>query len=85
MPYCSFDLVIGPKCKEQGGLILENLELASERAIQLATELCIVYPELKSKGCSVRIIGADNAEVYRTPLDPAPSWMSVSISRQQQR
>lgn len=75
MPYYSFDLVIGAEHKDQGGLILENLEVASERADQLATELSIVYPELKTKGCAVRVISADNTEVYRTPLDPTPSWI----------
>lgn len=73
MPYYSFDLVIGEEYKEQGGLILENLELAADRADQLAIELSIVRPELKSRGCAVRVISADNTEVYRTPLDPIPS------------
>jgi hypothetical protein len=36
MPYYSFDLVIGEEFKNQGGLILEDLELASDRADQLA-------------------------------------------------
>ncbi|SPP98112.1 hypothetical protein [Bradyrhizobium vignae] len=72
MPYYSFDLVIGEEYKDQGGLILENLELAAGRADQLAIELSIVRPELKSKGCAVRVVGADSTEVYRTPLDPIP-------------
>ncbi|WP_247356675.1 MULTISPECIES: hypothetical protein [unclassified Bradyrhizobium] len=72
MPYYSFDLVIGAEYRDQGGLILENLELASERAQQLATELSAVYPGLKAKGCAVRVINVDNTELYRTPLDPAP-------------
>jgi len=75
MPYYSFDLVIGEEFKNQGGLILEDLELASDRADQLACELCIVRPELKAKGCSVRVTNADNRELYRTPLDPVPLWM----------
>ncbi|XSC42585.1 hypothetical protein ACF1BQ_030055 [Bradyrhizobium sp. RDT10] len=74
MPYYSFDLVIGEEYKNQEGLILENLEVASERADQLATELSIVHPEPKAKGCAVRVIGADNTELYRTPLGPVP-WM----------
>ncbi|MCK1571216.1 hypothetical protein [Bradyrhizobium sp. 174] len=64
MPYYSFDLVIGEEYKNQG----ENVELAADRAEQLATELS--PPELKAKGCSVRVISAENIEVYRRPLDP---------------
>lgn len=73
MPFYSFDLVIGEEYKNQGGLILENVELAADRAQQLATELSIVHPELKSKGCAVRVTSHENSEVYRTPLDPIPS------------
>ncbi len=75
MPYYYFDLVIGEEYKHQGGLILEDLEVASDRADQLASELSIVRPELKAKGCAVRVTNADNDELYRTPLDPIPSWM----------
>lgn len=45
MPYYSFDLVVGEECKHQGGLILENLDFASDRAEQLADELRVVLPE----------------------------------------
>ncbi|WP_283812806.1 hypothetical protein [Bradyrhizobium cytisi] len=38
MPYYSFDLVIDEEYENQGGLILENIEVASDRADQLATE-----------------------------------------------
>jgi hypothetical protein len=72
MPYYSFDLVVGGEYKNQGGLILENVELAADRADQLATELSIVHPELKAEGCSVRVTSAEDTEVYRTPLDPIP-------------
>lgn len=75
MPYYSFDLVIGEECEDQGGLILENLEVAADRADQLAVELCMVRPELKANGCAVRVISVENTEVYRTPIDPVPSWM----------
>ena len=54
MPYYNFDLVIGEEFKNQGGLILEDLELASDRAEQLACELCIVRPELKARLCGSR-------------------------------
>jgi uncharacterized protein DUF6894 len=73
MPYYSFDLVIGEECKDQGGLILEGLDVASDRAEQLAGELCVVMPELKAKGCVVRVTDSDNQELYRTPLDPVPA------------
>jgi hypothetical protein len=75
MPYYSFDLVIGEEYRNQGGLILEGLPVASDRADQLATELSLVRPELKAKGCAIRVTNADNIELYRTPLDPIPSWM----------
>ncbi|WP_409190465.1 hypothetical protein [Bradyrhizobium sp. RDM4] len=75
MPYYSFDLVLGEEYKNQGGLILEDVKLAADRADQLAIELAIVHPELKAKGCSVRVTNADDTEVYRRPLDPIPSWV----------
>ncbi|OSI73830.1 hypothetical protein BSZ21_06270 [Bradyrhizobium canariense] len=75
MPYYSFDLVIDEEYSNQGGLILENIEVASDRADQLATELYIVHTDPKAKGCAVRVTSPESAEVYRTPLDPVPSWM----------
>lgn len=80
VPYYSFDLVIGEEYKDQGGLILENLEVAADRADQLAVELSIVRPELKVIGCAVRVIGAGNTELYRTPINPIPSWMRCQNS-----
>jgi hypothetical protein len=71
MPYDSFDLVNGVECRNQGGLILEGLDVASDRAKQLANELCRVLPELKTKGYAVRVTDGD----YRTPLDPIPVSM----------
>lgn len=75
MPYYFFDLVVDDEFKHQGGLILEDLGLASDRAEQLAVELCVVLPELKKKGCAVRVTDSDNKELYRVPLDPTPAWM----------
>ena len=75
MPYYSFDLIIGDDYKNQGGMILEDLDGASDRAVQLANELCAVRPELKSKGCVVRVTDTENRELYRAPLDPVPAWM----------
>ena len=72
MPYYYFDLVIGEEYKNQGGIILEDLDLASDKADQLANELSLVRPELKAKHCAVRVTDSDNKELYRTPLDPVP-------------
>ena len=79
MPYYSFDLMIGEECRNQGGLILEGLDVASDRAQQLASELCTVRPELKTRGCAVRVTDTDNNELYRTPLDPVPAWVSRQL------
>jgi hypothetical protein len=57
-----------------GGIILEDLELASDRADQLAIELSLVRPELRAKDCAVRVTDGDDNELYRTPLDPVPNW-----------
>ena len=75
MPYYSFDLIVGENYKNQGGMILEDLGLASDRAVQLAGELCVVLPELKTKGCAVRVTDGENKELFRTPLIPVPAWM----------
>ncbi|GLR90448.1 DUF6894 family protein [Bradyrhizobium iriomotense] len=74
MPYYSFDLVVGEEFKNQGGIILEDIEVASDRAEQLANELSQVNPDLQHRGCAVRVTDRDHKEVYRTPLDPVPSW-----------
>jgi hypothetical protein len=75
MPYYSFDLVIGDEYKNQGGLILEDLDVASDRAEQLACELRVVMPELRAKACAIRVTDSNDKELYRTPLDPVPAWM----------
>jgi hypothetical protein len=75
MPYYYFDLVIGEEFRNQGGIILEDVHVASDKADQLANELSLVKPELKAKGCAVRVTDGDN-ELYRTPLDPVPRWIS---------
>jgi hypothetical protein len=77
MPYYSFDLVVGEECKHQGGLILENLGVASDRAEQLADELRLVLPDLNQKGCTIRVTDSENKELYCTPLDPIASWMQL--------
>jgi hypothetical protein len=69
MPYFYFDLIIDKEFKDQGGMILEDLAAASDRADQLASELFIVRSELRSRGWAVRVTDGDGNEVYRTPLD----------------
>jgi hypothetical protein len=71
MPYYSFDLVTGDDYSNQGSIILEDLDGATDKAEQLADELSQVKPELKARGCAVRVTDADKRELYRTPLDPA--------------
>ncbi|MEY9274984.1 Holliday junction resolvasome RuvABC DNA-binding subunit [Bradyrhizobium diazoefficiens] len=60
MPYYYFDLVVGEEFKNQGGIILEDIEVASDRAHQLANELSQVKPELQQKGCAVRVTDRDH-------------------------
>jgi hypothetical protein len=55
MPYFHFDLVIDEQFKGQGGMILEDTEVAFERAESLASELSVVRPDLRSWGCAVRV------------------------------
>jgi hypothetical protein len=74
MPYYYFDLVIGDNCKDQGGLTLGDLQVASDRADQLASELRVVCSDLNAKCCAVRVTDSDYKELYRTPLDPIPPW-----------
>jgi hypothetical protein len=74
MPDYYFDLVVGEEFKNQGGIILEDIEVASDRADQLACELSQVKPELQQRGCAVRVTDRDRNELYRTPLVPVPTW-----------
>ncbi|KRQ94071.1 hypothetical protein CQ12_20920 [Bradyrhizobium jicamae] len=69
MPYFNFDLVIGAEFKCQGGMILEDMENAIDKAESLASELRIVRPELCSTGCAVRITDDESNELYRTPVE----------------
>jgi hypothetical protein len=77
MPYFSFDLVMDEEFKGQGGMILENTEVAFEKAESLASELSVVRPDLRSRGCAVRVTDYENRELYRTPLDPVPIGMKA--------
>jgi hypothetical protein len=69
MPCFYFDLAVGTQLKDQGGMILENLDAARGRADRLAAELAILRPELRRKG-AVRVSDEDGTEVYRVSLDP---------------
>ena len=51
--------------------------LVDDRADQLANELSQVKPELKARGCAVRVTDIDRRELYRTPLDPVPRWRRI--------
>jgi hypothetical protein len=88
MPYYSFDLVNGVECRNQGGLILEGLDVASDRAKQLANELCRVMPELKTKGYAVRVTGGDNKELSNAARSnsgvDATSSLAVGFAARQQ-
>jgi uncharacterized protein DUF6894 len=74
MPYFYFDLVIGKECKNQGSMILEDIQAATEKADCLASELLMVRPDLRSKDCAVRVTDGDSKELYRSLIDPAPAW-----------
>jgi hypothetical protein len=69
VPYFNFDLVVGAQFKSQGGMILENKDSAIDKADSLASELCVVCPELCSKGCAVRVTDGESNELYRTPVE----------------
>jgi hypothetical protein len=69
MPYFSFDLVIGEEFKNQGVMILEDSEIAIDKADSLASELRVARPQLCSRGYAVRVTDGDGAELYRTPVD----------------
>jgi len=79
MPYFHFDLVIDEEFKSQGGMILEDTEVAFERAESLASELSVVRPDLRSRGCAVRVTDYENRELYRTPLDPISVWIKARL------
>jgi hypothetical protein len=74
MPYFNFDLVGGNDFKSQGGMILENTEIAIEKAESLASELCTVHPELRSGAYAVRITDGGRNELHRIPIDRVAPW-----------
>jgi hypothetical protein len=78
MPYFSFDLVIGEAFKNQGVMILEDKEIAIDKADSLAEEICIARPQLCSRGYAVRVTDRDGTEFYRTSVDQIPAWLRSS-------
>ena len=74
MPFYYFDLLIDGQPNNQGSMILEDLAVASDRADALASELRGLKPELRSRNCFVRVVDENDNEIYRTALDPVPSW-----------
>ena len=74
MPYFSFDLVIGEEFKNQGVMILEDTEIAIDKADSLANELCVARPQLGFKGYAARVTDPDGTELYRTPIHHNSSW-----------
>ena len=78
MPFYYFDLLINGHPHDQGGMILEDLAIASDRADALAGELRVVKPELLSEQSFVRVVDENNNEIYRTPLNAIPSWSTRS-------
>lgn len=75
MPFYYFDLLVDGQPRNQGGMILEDRAVASDRADALASELRTLKPELRSKDCFVRVVDENDDEIYRTPLDPVPNWL----------
>jgi len=74
MPFYYFDLLVDGQPNNQGGMILEDLSVASDRADALASELRLLKPELRSMDCFVRVVDDNDNELYRTPLEPIPRW-----------
>jgi hypothetical protein len=72
MPHFYFDFVMEDDFKDQGGMILEDCDCAFDKADQLASQLSIVRPELRRRGCVVRVSDGDGKEVDRTPIDAIP-------------
>lgn len=81
MPWFYFDLMINDHPRDQGGMILEGVAGARDRANSLAHELRIARPELQGKGCYIRVTDDETKEVYRTPPDLAPVWSIHTVQK----
>jgi len=78
MPYFSFDLVRGEELKNQGVMILEDTEIAIDKADSLAEEICVARPQLCSRGYAVRVTDREGVELYRASIDQIPPWVRSS-------
>jgi hypothetical protein len=66
MPYFYFDLVIGEEFKDQGGMILEDTDIAFDKADCLATPADV----LLGGACLQRI----NGSTIRSPCRAESHW-----------
>jgi hypothetical protein len=69
MPRYHFDLVDHTTVEDKGGQVLADDMVASDVADELARRIPEVRPELRGKGYSILVTGADGEEVHRAPLD----------------
>lgn len=81
MPWFYFDLIIDSHPRDQGGMILEDIETARDRADDLAREVRIARPELLGKGCRIRVVDDETKELYSTSIDPIPAWSIQTVQR----
>jgi len=81
MPWFYFDLMIDGHPRDQGGMILEDAALASDRADVLAREIFMARPELQGKGCFVRVVDDEARELYRASIEPVPAWSVKTVQR----
>ena len=70
MPYFSFDLVTDEEFKNQSVMILEDSEIAIDKADSLANELRVARPQLCSRGYAVRVTDRDGTDTL--PDSPRP-------------
>jgi hypothetical protein len=81
MPWFYFDLVVDNHPRDQGGMILEDVAVASDRADALAQEISIARPELQGKGCYIRVTDEEAKEVHRIPVDMTPTWSIRTVQK----
>ena len=61
-------------------MILEDTQIAFEKADCLASELSIVPPELRSRGCIVRVTDDESRGTLSHALDPVPMGIKTHRS-----
>jgi hypothetical protein len=74
MPTFHYDIVMGSSYRDQGCIELADRGAAIERADRLARDLLTLRPDLMGHGAAVRVADEDNVQVYRTSLEPMPTW-----------